>query len=60
MFCEVGLDSVHVEPTTLVVRDPAAVDSVMGLRTWANSAHRAGLLDADDITRWEEMYEAVR
>lgn len=59
MFREAGLDSIGVEPMTLVVRDPAAVDNVMGLRTWARSAHRAGLLDAGDVTRWEELYDAT-
>jgi ubiquinone/menaquinone biosynthesis C-methylase UbiE len=59
MFREAGLASISVEPMTLVVRDPAAVDNVMGLRTWASSALRAGLLEAGDVTRWEELYDAT-
>jgi SAM-dependent methyltransferase len=59
MFREAGLLRVGVEPMTLVVRNPAAVDNVMGLRTWASSAHRAGLLEAEDIARWEELYDAT-
>ncbi|HLI80176.1 MAG TPA: methyltransferase domain-containing protein [Candidatus Binataceae bacterium] len=59
MFRDAGLDSISVEPMTLLVRDPAAVDNVMGLRTWARSAHRAGLLDASDVTRWEDLYDTT-
>ena len=59
MFREVGLDRVGVDPMTLVVRDPSAVDNVMGLRTWASTAHRNGFLDADDVRKWEAMFEAT-
>ena len=59
LFREVGLDRIAVEPMTLVVRDPAAVDNVMGLRSWASSAHRGGFLDAEDVPRWEQMYDTT-
>src|ERR1700693_4934623 len=59
MFREAGLESVSGEPMTLMVRDPTAVDNVMGLRTWARSARSAGLLEAGDVTRWEELYDAA-
>lgn len=59
MFRDVGMDRVGVDPMTLVVRDPTAVDNVMGLRTWASTAHRHEFLDADDVRRWEEMYDAT-
>jgi SAM-dependent methyltransferase len=59
MFRDARLFRVGVDPMTLVVRDPASVDNVMGLRTWATSAHRAGLLDADDVARWEELFDAT-
>ncbi len=59
MFREARLDRIGVDPMTLVVRDPTAVDNVMGLRTWANTAHRNGFLDAADVERWEEMYAAT-
>ncbi len=52
MFTAAGLRDVRVEGMTLVVRDPTAVDNVMGLRTWAASAHAAGLLPAEDAARW--------
>jgi SAM-dependent methyltransferase len=35
---------IDVEARTLVVRDPTAVDNVMGLRTWAGSAAQQGHL----------------
>ena len=59
MFGDAGLTSVSVEPMTLVIRDPAAVDNVMGLRTWAGTAHRSGFLEADEVRRWEELYDAT-
>jgi SAM-dependent methyltransferase len=39
-----GLADVVVEAHPLVVRDPTAVDHVMGLRTWAHTAAGRGLL----------------
>lgn len=52
MFAAVGLRDVRAEGMTLVVRDPSAVENVMGLRTWAGSAHAHGLLSAEDANRW--------
>lgn len=52
LFTAVGLRDVQTEGLTLVVRDPTAVDNVMGLRTWAGSAHAHGLLSATDAERW--------
>lgn len=52
LFAAAGLRDVQVEGLTLVVRDPTAVDNVMGLRTWAGSAHTRGLLPAADAARW--------
>ena len=33
--------------------------NVMGLRTWAGTAHRAGFLEAGDVARWEVMFDAT-
>lgn len=52
LFAAAGLVDVKVEAMTLVVRDPNAVDNVMGLRTWAATAHQRGLLAADDAAAW--------
>lgn len=52
MFAMAGLQDVRSEGITLVVRDPTAVDNVMGLRTWAGSAHAHGLLSVEDAERW--------
>jgi SAM-dependent methyltransferase len=41
-FAAAGLQKVEAEAMTLVVRDPTAVDNVMGLRSWAD-----GTADAD-------------
>jgi SAM-dependent methyltransferase len=49
---ELGVDDPRVEPATLVVRDPTAVDNVMGLWTWAATAHDRGLLSAEEANAW--------
>lgn len=55
LFAAAGLRELDVEARTLVVRDPAAVDNVMGLRGWA----RHGLSESD-ADAWErELDEAV-
>lgn len=59
MFITAGLRDVQVEAMTLVVRDPTAVDNVMGLRTWAESAHVYGLLSAADAERWPHALDEV-
>jgi hypothetical protein len=41
---------------TLVVRDPTAVDNVMGLRTWARSAQKIGYVAEEDAIRWEALF----
>lgn len=47
LFAEAGLDEIEVEARTLVVRDPAAVDNVMGLRTWAHGTADAGIWERE-------------
>ena len=56
-FAAAGLCDIRVEARTLIVRDPAAVDNVMGLRTWAESAHARGILSADEAARWPAMLD---
>jgi SAM-dependent methyltransferase len=61
IFHDAGLASVGVESLTLSVRDPAAVDSVMGLRTWPRMAARHQYIAPDDADRWEQLFdETVR
>ena len=56
-----GLKDVEIEARTLIVRDPGAVDNVMGLRTWAGTASEEGFLDRSEVARWERLYdETVR
>lgn len=56
-----GVHDVTVEARTLVVRDPAAADNVMGLRTWAHSAADRGQLDPADADRFTAQFDdAVR
>jgi SAM-dependent methyltransferase len=55
LFATAGLAEIAVEARALVVRDPTAVDNVMGLREWA----RIGL-SAADADAWErELDEAA-
>jgi SAM-dependent methyltransferase len=56
-----GLTDITVEARTLVVRDPSAVDNVMGLRTWPQAAAAQGLLTPADADRFTALFDdAVR
>lgn len=57
LFANAGMHSITVEPMTLVVRDPAAVDNVMGLRTWARTASEDGALSGEQADRWERIFD---
>lgn len=52
LFADAGLRDIGVDAMTLVTCDPAALDGVMGLRTWAEAAHEQGHLPYDDAARW--------
>jgi len=52
LLAAAGATGIAVEGHFLVVREPTAVDNVMGLRTWAEEGHARGLLSADDSQRW--------
>jgi SAM-dependent methyltransferase len=56
-FTGLGLSDVRVEGMTLAMRDPTAVDNVMGLRTWAESGHAQGRLSAKDADRWPRVLD---
>lgn len=58
-FIEAGLEDVSVEERRLIVRDPTAVDNVMGLRTWAHAALDLGMMSDDQVARWETLYDQV-
>jgi SAM-dependent methyltransferase len=61
MLAARALEEVTVEARTLAVRDPTAVDNVMGLRTWAHSAAARGDLAPADADRFVVQYDqAVR
>jgi SAM-dependent methyltransferase len=59
LFHEQGLEDVSVEVRTLVVRDPAAVDNVLGLRSWARTAEVHGAMAEGDVRSWEALYDRV-
>jgi hypothetical protein len=42
---------------TLIVRDPQALDHVMGLRSWAHAAATQGIISDDEVSRWETLYD---
>ncbi|WP_431930098.1 methyltransferase domain-containing protein [Micromonospora sp. RP3T] len=52
-----GLLDVTVEPWTLLVRDPAAVDNVLGLRSWAATAAHRGALDPAEARAFEAQFD---
>lgn len=56
MNCRVR-GSIQVDPMTLVVREPTAVDNVTGLRTWARTASADGDLCAEDADRRERLFD---
>jgi SAM-dependent methyltransferase len=58
-FRAAGLLDVVVEARTLVVRDPAAVDNVMGLAGWASFAEASGGLAPGDGQRWRRELDAA-
>jgi SAM-dependent methyltransferase len=57
MFRDAGLRSVRVDPLTLTVHDPSAIDNVMGLRTWARSAAANEFISTEDADRWERLFD---
>jgi SAM-dependent methyltransferase len=57
LFTAAGLVDVQVEAMILVVRDPTAVDDVMGLRTWAATGHQRGMLTAEDAAAWPQAID---
>jgi SAM-dependent methyltransferase len=54
---QVGLRRVEAQKLRLDVRDPSAVDHVMGLRSWARTAAAAGEMTRDRAERWEQLYD---
>jgi SAM-dependent methyltransferase len=48
---------VHVEARTLVVRDPRAVDHVLGLRSWAETAHEQGVFTEAEARAWVGRFD---
>jgi SAM-dependent methyltransferase len=59
LFFRAGLVDLHVEASTVVLRDPHALDNAMGLRSWAAAAHEQGFLQAEDVPRWEEQVDTA-
>ncbi|MFI6277647.1 methyltransferase domain-containing protein [Streptomyces sp. NPDC050988] len=61
MLAARALEDIAVEARTLVVRDPTAVDNVMGIRSWAHTAAARGHLDPVDADRFVAQFDqAVR
>ena len=59
LFARAGLADVRVEAAPVVLRDPAALDNAMGLRTWAGVAEKRGLLPAGDGEAWERALDTA-
>jgi ubiquinone/menaquinone biosynthesis C-methylase UbiE len=53
LFARAGLERVEVEAVPIVLRDPAALDNAMGLRTWAAVAAGRGVLTEEEAEAWE-------
>jgi SAM-dependent methyltransferase len=57
LFVRAGLSEVSVEAVPVVLRDPAALDNAMGLRSWAATASERGLLAEEDVRAWEHAID---
>jgi SAM-dependent methyltransferase len=57
IFLDAGLQFTQIEPLTLCIRDPTAVDNAMGLRTWARTAAGHGYIATKDADRWEKLFD---
>lgn len=57
LLAQIGVVETTIEGRVLIVRDPTAVDNVMGLRTWAAEANARGLLSAEDADRWPALLD---
>ena len=55
ILATLGLADIAVEPRTLLVRDPAAADNVLGLRSWAATAAQHGALEPGDVRAFEDQ-----
>ncbi|PWR08358.1 SAM-dependent methyltransferase [Micromonospora acroterricola] len=52
-----GLADITVESRTLLVRNPTAVDNVLGLRSWAATATQRGALDPAEARAFEDQFD---
>ncbi|MEW6737664.1 MAG: methyltransferase domain-containing protein [Acidobacteriota bacterium] len=57
LLATIGVTDITVEGHVLIVREPTALDNVMGLRTWAEEGYMRGVLSAEDATRWPEQLD---
>jgi hypothetical protein len=59
IFRRADLVDFVVEAAPIVLRDPAALDNAMGLRTWAATAFERGWLTAEEAAAWERELDAA-
>ncbi|MDG9678781.1 methyltransferase domain-containing protein [Micromonospora sp. DH14] len=52
-----GLVDITVEPRPLLVRNPTAVDNVLGLRSWAATAAQRGVLHPAEARAFEDQFD---
>ena len=57
ILATLGLAGITVEPRTLLVRDPAAADNVLGLRSWAATAAQRGVLEPAEARAFEDRFD---
>lgn len=57
LFDDARLTDCRVDAMTLLVREPTAVDNVMGLRSWADTAHRHGVVSPAEAERWPRLLD---
>ncbi len=58
-LARVGLENIEVRTQRVDVRDPTALDNVLGLRSWASAALHQGLMSSEQVARWERLYDEI-
>jgi SAM-dependent methyltransferase len=57
LFRAAGLDDVTAEQFEIAVTEPTALDNALGLRDWAVTAERHGLVTAEEIASWRNALD---
>ncbi|MGK5543277.1 methyltransferase domain-containing protein [Streptomyces sp. URMC 127] len=57
LFADHGLEDIHAEARTLLIRDPESVDGTMGIRDWAGAFADRGYLGRAEADRFNALLD---